>query len=119
MAEVSLDGLQVTLVEGTSRRPMGGAVRDARERAAGALASAGATVRMVNLAGWRDALLPYLLMLQEDPDSDSASYAGPAETRAESRHSLRANSCSAEPGTRFLRDLPLVLKPGQGHLHGK
>jgi fatty acid amide hydrolase 2 len=70
VAEVSLDGLQVTLVEGTSRRAMGGAVRDARERAAGALASAGATVRMINMAGWGDALLSYLLMLQEDPDSD-------------------------------------------------
>jgi fatty acid amide hydrolase 2 len=70
VAEVSLDGLQVTLLEGTSRRAMGGAIRDARERAAGALASAGATVRMINMAGWGDALLSYLLMLQEDPDSD-------------------------------------------------
>jgi fatty acid amide hydrolase 2 len=70
VAEVSLDGLQVTLVEGTSRRAMGGAVRDARERAAGALASAGATVRMINLARWGDSLLSYLLMLQEDPESD-------------------------------------------------
>jgi fatty acid amide hydrolase 2 len=65
----SLEGLQVTLVEGASRRVMGGVVRDARERAAGALASAGATVRMVNLAGWGDALLSYLLMLQEDRGS--------------------------------------------------
>jgi fatty acid amide hydrolase 2 len=70
VAGVSLDGLQVTLVEGSSRRAMGVAVRDARERAAGALASAGATVRMLNIAGWGDALLPYLLMLQEDPESD-------------------------------------------------
>jgi len=70
VAEVSLDGLQVTLVEGSSRRAMGFAVRYARERAAGALASAGATVRMVNIAGWGDALLSYLLMLQQDADSD-------------------------------------------------
>ena len=70
VARVSIDGLQVTLVEGTSRKAMAGAVRDARERAAGALASAGATVRMVNMAGWGDALLSYLLMLQEDQESD-------------------------------------------------
>ena len=68
--QVSLDGLRVTLVEGTSRRPMGRALRDARERAAGALASAGAIVRMVNVSGWGDALFSYLLMLQNDPVSD-------------------------------------------------
>jgi fatty acid amide hydrolase 2 len=68
--EVTLEGLQVTLVEGTSRRPLGQALRDARERAAGALVSAGANVRRIDLSGWGDALLPYLLMLQDDPASD-------------------------------------------------
>jgi fatty acid amide hydrolase 2 len=68
--EVSLEGLQVTLVEGTSRRPIGMALRAARERAAGALASAGATVRMITMSSWGHALLPYLLMLQEDAESD-------------------------------------------------
>lgn len=68
--QVSLDGLQVTVVEGGSRRPMASDLRNARERAAGALASAGARVRTVTIPGWRDSLLPYLTMLQQDDASD-------------------------------------------------
>lgn len=89
VGDVSLDGLQVTLVEGTTRRPIGGAVRDARERAAGALASAGATVRTVNLARWGDALLSYLLMLQDDADSDWHPTQAFLQQGGESRLTLR------------------------------
>ncbi len=89
VGDVSLDGLQVTLVEGTTRRPIGGAVRDARERAAGALASAGATVRTVSLARWGDALLSYLLMLQDDADSDWHPTQAFLQQGGESRLTLR------------------------------
>ncbi len=63
-ASVSLDGLPVTLVEGSSFRPISRELRDARERAAGALASAGAQVRYVSMPSWRKATLPFLAALQ-------------------------------------------------------
>ncbi len=69
-AAVSLDGLQVTVVEDSSRRPMARELRDARERAVGALVSAGARARSVSLPSWRNATLPFLAALQntgEDP----------------------------------------------------
>jgi fatty acid amide hydrolase 2 len=70
-ASVSLDGLLVTVVEDSSLRPMAREMRDARERAVGALASAGARIRRVSLPSWRNALLPFLVALQ-DTDMDSA-----------------------------------------------
>lgn len=64
-ATVSLEGLQVTTVEESARLPMSREMRDARERAVGALLAAGATVRRVRLRGWRSAVLPYLAALQD------------------------------------------------------
>lgn len=64
-SKVSLDGLSVTVVEDSSYRPMARELRDARERAVGALASAGARVRRVSLPSWRSALLPFLAALQD------------------------------------------------------
>jgi fatty acid amide hydrolase 2 len=61
---VPLDGMQVTTVEGASRLPISQELRDARERAVGALLAAGATVRRVRLQAWRSAVLPYLATLQ-------------------------------------------------------
>jgi Asp-tRNA(Asn)/Glu-tRNA(Gln) amidotransferase A subunit family amidase len=61
---VSLDGLLVTVIDDSSFRPMSRALRDARERAVGALASAGAQVRRISLPSWRNALLPFLAALQ-------------------------------------------------------
>jgi fatty acid amide hydrolase 2 len=69
-ASVSLDGLRVTVVEESSRRPMARDLRDARERAVGALISAGARLRRVRMPSWRSAMLPFLAALQntgEDP----------------------------------------------------
>jgi fatty acid amide hydrolase 2 len=63
-AEVSLDGLTVTLVEDSALRPVARELRDARERAAGALAAAGARVRVTSLPSWRRALLPFLMVLR-------------------------------------------------------
>jgi fatty acid amide hydrolase 2 len=63
-ATVDLAGLTVTTVEESSRLPLDREMRDARERAAGALMAAGATVRTVHLRSWRHAVLPYLATLQ-------------------------------------------------------
>jgi len=68
--EVSLDGLSVTVVEDSSIRPIGRDLRDARERAQGALASAGARVRTVSMPDWRFATLPFLAALRETEGGD-------------------------------------------------
>jgi fatty acid amide hydrolase 2 len=72
-AGVSLQGLQVTLTEHTSRRPMSPELHDARERAAGALAAAGARLRRVSLPSWRGALLPFLTTLQTGADQSTTA----------------------------------------------
>ncbi len=61
---VSLHGLRVTTLEETSRLPISGELRDARERAVGALIAAGACVRSVRLTSWRGAVMPFLATLQ-------------------------------------------------------
>jgi fatty acid amide hydrolase 2 len=64
-ASVSVEGLAVTVVEDSTFLSIRGAVRDARERALGALIAAGARVRTVSLPSWRGALLPFLMTLQD------------------------------------------------------
>src|SRR4051794_6058132 len=68
-ATVSLEGLSVVLSEGTTLIPVRGELRDARERAAGALAAAGARIRRANLKGMRRAVEYYLAALG-DADED-------------------------------------------------
>jgi fatty acid amide hydrolase 2 len=68
-AIVSLDGLDVVVSEGATLFPVRGEVRDARERAAGALAAAGARIRRVELKGMRRAVEYYLATLG-DSDED-------------------------------------------------
>ena len=68
--EVSLAGLTVTTVEDASRGGLGEELRDARERAAGALKAVGATLRRVHLRSWRHAVAPYLAALQAGAGSD-------------------------------------------------
>ncbi len=63
-ATVSLEGLPVTTIENSSLLPMTRELRDARERAVGALVARGAVVRRVRFRTWRRAVLPYLAMLQ-------------------------------------------------------
>ncbi|MGH2862561.1 MAG: amidase [Solirubrobacteraceae bacterium] len=88
-ATVSLDGLPVTIVEDSSRRPMSRDLRDARERAVGALASAGARIRRVSLPSWRNALLPFLAALQ-DTGADPSRVAALLKEAGEPDTSLRA-----------------------------
>jgi fatty acid amide hydrolase 2 len=70
-AAVSLAGLRVVLAEETSVRPMERELHDARERAAGALAAAGAKLERVALRSWRGAILPFLATLQAGSDSST------------------------------------------------
>lgn len=68
-AGVSLEGLDVIISEGATLFPLRGELRDARERAAGALAAAGARVRRERLTGMRRAVEYYLATLG-DSDED-------------------------------------------------
>src|SRR3954469_20595169 len=68
-ASVSLEGLDVVLSEGATLIPVRGELRDARERAAGALAAAGANIRREHLKGMRRAAEYYLATLG-DSDED-------------------------------------------------
>ncbi len=86
---VSLDGLLVTVVENSSRRPLAGDLRDARERASGALAGAGARIRRISLPSWKDALLPFLAALQ-NTETQSRRVTALLQEAGESETSLRA-----------------------------
>lgn len=66
---VSIEGLTVVSVEDASLLPMSRELRDARERAIGALVASGARVRRVSLRSWRRAALPFLTTLQAEANS--------------------------------------------------
>jgi fatty acid amide hydrolase 2 len=70
-ASVSLAGLRVTVVDDASLRPPSREMRDARERAAGALLAAGATVRTIRLRSWRRVAMPFLATLQAGSGADT------------------------------------------------
>ncbi len=89
--EVSLEGLLVTTVEDSARLPMSRELRDARERAVGALVARGAVTRRVHLKDWRRAVLPYLAALQ--------AASGP---EARSTTSLLVEAGEPEPSWRTL-----------------
>ena len=90
-ATVSLDGLPVTLVEAARSGRCRADLRDARERAAGALASAGAQVRNVSLPSWRKALLPFLAALQNTgTDSHPHNRAARGGRRSQDQPALAA-----------------------------
>ena len=59
-AEVSIEGLQVTISDDATLLPVSLELRNARVRAARALAERGAGVRRVSLRGLRGAIQPYL-----------------------------------------------------------
>jgi fatty acid amide hydrolase 2 len=68
-AAVSLAGLDVVISEGATLMPVRGEVRDARERAVGALAAAGASIRRERLTGMRRAV-EYFLATLGDGEGD-------------------------------------------------
>lgn len=68
--EVSLEGLDVVVSEGATLIPVRGELRDARERAAGALAAAGASIRRERLTGMRRAVEYFLATLRDGAGGD-------------------------------------------------
>ncbi|MDQ2894653.1 MAG: amidase [Actinomycetota bacterium] len=89
-AAVSLEGLRVVIAEGTSWRPISRELHDARERAAGALAAAGARIRRVRMPSWRFALLPFLARLQAGSTSTTADLVAASQGRQPRRTRLLA-----------------------------
>jgi fatty acid amide hydrolase 2 len=88
-SEVSLDGLTVTVVEDSSWLPMDRELRDARERAVGALAAAGAITRAVSMPEWRTVLLPFLAILRDgNTDEESGGLSELLRQAGERRPSL-------------------------------
>jgi fatty acid amide hydrolase 2 len=69
-SEVSLDGLVVTVIEDSSLQPMDWQLRDARERAVGALAAAGGKIRRIKMPSWKRTLIPFLTSLQPGEEGD-------------------------------------------------
>jgi fatty acid amide hydrolase 2 len=69
---VSFAGLRVVTVEDSSLLPITRELRDARERAVGALAAAGASIGRITLRSWRRALLPFLATLQAGAEQTTA-----------------------------------------------
>jgi fatty acid amide hydrolase 2 len=111
-AMVSLEGLPVTVLEGTSRRPLDRELRDARERAVGALAAVGARLRTVTLPTWRRALLPYLAALQDGSDDTTI---GLLEAEGEPRprwRDLLSNRTGHTVSTRVTLASELLPDPG-------
>jgi len=88
-SDVSLNGLTVTTVEEASRAAISEELRDARERAVGALLAAGAEVKRVHLRSWRRAVAPYLARLQAGSNSSHPTLKL-LEESGEERPSLRS-----------------------------
>lgn len=72
-ADVSLEGLEIVTVDESSTRPMNLAMRDARERAVGALLAAGARVRRVELRSWRRVMPAFLAKLAEGAGAEATN----------------------------------------------
>jgi fatty acid amide hydrolase 2 len=114
-ASVSLEGLEVVTVEDTSTRPMSTALRDARERAAGALIAAGATIRRVELRSWRRSMPPFLAKLAEGAGPEAANatlqlLADAGEERPRWRDLVRSGGRHTRP-TRIALAAELIQGP--------
>jgi Asp-tRNA(Asn)/Glu-tRNA(Gln) amidotransferase A subunit family amidase len=75
---VSLDGLRVVISEGATLGPTSPELAAARERAAGALAAAGAELERVSMRSLRRALEIYLALLSTEADVTVADLLGDA-----------------------------------------
>jgi fatty acid amide hydrolase 2 len=100
-AAVSLQGLSVTVVEHASVRSMSSELRDARERALGALAAAGAQIRRVHLRSWKRGLLPYFASLQDGSTQTTAALLEAAGVPRPTWRALLARGGSHVPATRI------------------
>ncbi len=93
-AAVELRGLQVILSEGASTFPVARELLNARERAAGALAAAGAVIRTESMRSIRRAMEYYLATLGADEGPDvwsmvSADPSSPPRLRTIAREAVR------------------------------
>jgi fatty acid amide hydrolase 2 len=72
-AHVSIEGLSLVTVEDSAVMPLSRELRDARERAVGALIASGARIRRVTLRSWRKAVRPYVTTLQAGSSGSTSS----------------------------------------------
>ena len=87
-AAVSLQGLRVVILQESSLMPISRELHDARERAAGALAAAGAQLHRVALRSWRHAWLPFLATLQAEAEQTTLSLLAAAGAKRPTWRSL-------------------------------
>jgi fatty acid amide hydrolase 2 len=89
-AGVSLQGLRVVILQESSLLPISRELHDARERAAGALAAAGAQLHRVALRSWRYAWLPFVATLQAEAEQTTLSLLAAAGAKRPTWRSLLA-----------------------------
>jgi fatty acid amide hydrolase 2 len=111
---VSLAELQVVTVEHASLLPISRALRDARERAIGALVSAGATVRRIALRSWRSAALPFLATLQASAEQQLTALLIEAGAGAPTWRGLARRGGPHTLPTRLTLATELLPGPGGG-----
>jgi fatty acid amide hydrolase 2 len=87
-ADVSLRGLRVVTLKESSLLPISRELHDARERAAGALAAAGARLERVALRSWRHAWLPFVATLQAEAEQTTLSLLAAAGAKRPTWRSL-------------------------------
>ncbi len=107
-AGVSLAGLRVTTVEDSSLLPFTQELRDARERAVGALVAAGAEVRRVSFPLWRRATLPFLAALTAGGEQITIGLLGDAGETAPTLRSLAQRGGDHTLPTRIMLALELL-----------
>ncbi len=86
---VSVDGLEVTVIEGRLLPPVSRSLAGARERAVAALERAGARVRRIPLRRLRGALEPYLATLAEGAGTTTLEILAAEGTELRARDLLR------------------------------
>ncbi|HEY1510268.1 MAG TPA: amidase [Solirubrobacteraceae bacterium] len=109
---VSLDGLRLVTVEQASLLPMSPALRDARERAIGALVAAGATVERIALRSWRRAALPFLATLQASAERQLTALLAEAGATAPTWRGLARRGGPHTLPTRLTLATELLPAPG-------
>jgi fatty acid amide hydrolase 2 len=113
-AAVSIEGLKLVTVEQASLLPISRAMRDARERAIGALVAAGATVRRIALRSWRSAALPFLATLQASAERQLTALLTEAGGSAPTWRALARAGATHTLPTRMTLATELLPAPGGG-----
>lgn len=109
---VSIEGLRLVTVEEASLLPMSRALRDARERAIGALVAAGASVQRIALRSWRRAALPFLATLQASAERQLTGLLAEAGAAAPTWRTLTRRGSPHTLPTRMTLATELLPAPG-------